>query len=160
MNLISEPNIGVTLGKNTRGQKEYSREQELKHENEKLRNKIRQLEGEVRQLSRQYSRSRKQFAKLDLDRHAYVQEIIQEHLAKEEDEQTAQQLVKSLKDEWLCRECGEGHLEITLYTRRDGTFYHRACNACSNRTKVQKYDPETVKGIIKKPKPASENKPF
>jgi predicted nuclease with TOPRIM domain len=146
------------LGKNTRGNKEYSREQELKHENEKLRNKIRQLEGEVRQLSRQHARTRKQFARMDLDRHAYVQEIVQEHIDKEKEQQSAQQILKSMKEEWMCRECGEGQLEISVYTRLDGTFYHRVCNCCPNRTKSQRYDPETVKGIMRKPKAKTEDK--
>lgn len=148
------------MGKNTRANKEYSKEQELKHENEKLRNRIRELESENRQLSRQFSRTRKQFARMDLDRHAYVQEIIQEKIAEEKEEQTAKQVVKSLKDEWACRECGEGHLEITLFNRLDGTFYYRSCNCCANRTKVQKYDPDQVKGIMRKPKPADEKKKF
>lgn len=148
------------MGKNTRGNKEYSKEQELKYENEKLRNKIRQLEGEIRQLSRQHARTRKQFAKMDLDRHAYVQEIVQEHIAKEKDEQTTKDLAKSLKEKWACRECGDGQLEISVYTRLDGTFYHRVCNCCSNRTKSQQYDPDKVTGIMRKPKPLNEKKKF
>lgn len=140
------------MGKNTRGNKEYSKEQELKHENKELRNKIRELEGEIRQLSRQYSRTRKQFARMDLDRHAYVQEIIQEHIDNEKVEQNAQDMLQTMKEKWQCRECGEGQLEISVYTRLDGTFYHRVCNCCPNRTKSQKYDPETVTGIMRKPK--------
>lgn len=137
------------MGKTTRGQKEYSKEQELKHENRELRNYIRQLENDVRQLTRQTARTRKQFARMDLDRHAYVQEIVQEHYANEEVEQNTQDMLSSLKNKWQCRECGVGHLEINLYTRADGTFYYRHCNNCSNRTKSQRYDAHSVTGIMK-----------
>lgn len=137
------------MGKTTRGHKEYSKEQELKHENRELRNRIRELENDVRQLTRQTARTRKQFARMDLDRHAYVQDIIQEHFHNEEVEQNTQDMLASLKNKWQCRECGTGHLEIFLYTRQDGTFYYRLCNNCPNRTKSQKYDPDTVTGIMR-----------
>lgn len=143
------------MGKTTRGQKEYSKEQELKHENKELRNLIRDLEHQVRMLTRSSARSRKQFARMDLDRHAYVQEIIQDHFANEEVEQNTQDMLSSLKNKWQCRECGIGHLEINLYTRQDGTFYYRKCSNCDNRTKAQKYDAQSVTGIMK-PEPVPE----
>lgn len=136
----------MSKGRRNHGHKELNQLQICRKENEKLKKEISSL--------------RKQLARIDLDRYAHVKNIVEEHYANEKEEKSAQDLVKSLKDEWQCRECGEGHLEITLYTRRDGTFYHRACNVCTNRTKVQKYDPETVKGIMRKPKPTPEKKPF
>lgn len=146
------------MGKNTRANKERSRLQELKYENEKLRNEIRKLENENRQLTRQNSKARREIARMDLDKHAYVQEIIQERMGDNKVEQSAQDMVKSMKEEWRCHQCNEGHLEISLYTRRDGTHYHRVCNNCPNRTKMQKYDPETVKGIMRKPGKSGEKK--
>lgn len=142
------------MGKNTRGNKEFTKEQELKHENKELRKRIQVLEAENRQLTRQHSRTRKNFARMDLDRHSYVQEIIQEHINNEKEETSSQEMLNKMKKEWQCRECGDGYLEIFLYNRRDGTFYHRMCNnpSCDHRTNGQKYDPETVTGIIKKPK--------
>lgn len=113
------------MGKARRGDKERSKEQELKHENKEMRNRIRDLEHEVRMLTRQTARSRKQFARIDLDRYSYVQEIVQEHFQNEEVEQNTQDMLSSLKNKWQCRECGTGHLEINLYTRQDGTFYYR-----------------------------------
>lgn len=149
------------MGKTTRGQKEYSKEQELKHENKEMRNRIRELEHEVRMLTRQTARTRKQFARMDLDRHAYVQDIIQEHYANEEVEQNTQEMLSSLKNKWQCHDCGVGHLEIFLYTRQDGTFYYRLCNNCPNRTKSQKYDPEKVTGPMRQPDaPAEEKRSF
>lgn len=147
------------MGKTTRGHKEYSKEQELKHENRNLRNKVRELESENRQLRRQVSGSRKEIARLDLDRHSYVSEIVQEHLANEEAEQSAQDLLHAMKNTWKCHECGNGHLEIHLYTRQDGTFYYRHCNNCENRTKSQKYDPASVSGIMHEPKPLNKRNP-
>lgn len=147
------------MGKNTRGEKEFTKEQELKHENKELRKRIIQLEAENRQLTRQYSRTRKNFARMDLDRHSYVQDIIQEHINNEKEETTSQQMLNAMKKEWQCHECEQGYLEIFLYNRRDGTFYHRMCSnpSCDHRTGGQKYDPETVKGIVKKPKTKPKN---
>lgn len=151
LNLISNGTKESSLGKTTRGQKEYSKEQELKYENKELRNRIRELEHEIRMLTRQTARTRKQFARMDLDRHAYVRDIIQEHYANEVVEQNTQDMLLSLKNTWKCRECSSGHLEIFLYTRQDGTYYYRICSnapECSNRTKAQKYN-DNVKGVIR-----------
>lgn len=137
------------MGKTTRGHKEYSKEQELKYENRELRNKIRELETEIRQLTRSYARTRKNFARMDLDRHAYVSEIVQEHLSKEESEQNTTSILASLKNTWQCFECKNGFLEINLYTRFDGTFYYRKCNNCLHRTKAQRYYEQNVTGIMK-----------
>lgn len=123
------------MGKARRGDKERSREQELKYENQKLRREVSSL--------------RKQLARIDLDRYSHVREMVEEHLAQEDQEISTQDMLKSMKNEWQCHECGVGHLEITLYTRLDGTFYWRKCSNCPHRTKSQKYDPNTVKGIMK-----------
>lgn len=149
------------MGKTTRGHKEYSKEQELKHENKELRNIIRDLEHEVRMLTRSTARSRKQLARMDLDRHAFVQDIIQEHYQNEEVEQNTQDMLSSLKNAWQCHDCGIGHLEINLYTRADGTFYYRHCNNCDKRTKSKKYDPEKVTGIMRpEPTPEADKRSF
>lgn len=131
------------MGKSRRGDKERSREQELKYENQKLRREVSSL--------------RKQLARIDLDRYAHVRDIVQEHYAEEEVEQNTQDMLASLKNKWQCHECGIGHLEINLYTRADDTFYYRHCNNCSNRTKAQKYDPQSVTGIMK-PEPTPDQK--
>ena len=123
------------MSRNTRGEKEYSRLQEALHENKKLKREIASL--------------RKQLAKIDLDRYSYVSDIVQEHLAEEKEEQTTTQMLQSMKNEWQCRDCGVGYLEIHLYTRPDGTHYYRMCNNCSKRTKGQRYEPGKVRGIIK-----------
>lgn len=122
------------MGKSRRGDKERSREQELKYENHKLR--------------RQVSSLRKQLARIDLDRHSYVKDIVDEHLADQEEITTTEEMLKSMKNEWKCRECGDGHLEIVLYGKMDETWYFRKCNGCPHRTKSQVYTPN-VKGIIK-----------
>jgi hypothetical protein len=124
----------MAMGRNTRGDKEYSRLQEVLHENRKLKKEISSL--------------RKQLGRLDLDRHSYVREIVDEHLTKQDQEISTKQMLNSLKNEWACRECGNGYLEIYLYTRRDGTFYVRQCNNCAHRTRSQRHTPE-VRGIIK-----------
>lgn len=124
------------MGKNTRGDKEYSRLQEALHENRKLK--------------RENANLRKSLSKLDLDRHSYVRDIVEEHYAREDSETTTMQMLDKLKSQWLCRECHEGHLEITVYTKAGETWYFRQCNNCKYRTKSQKYTPG-VKGLIKPP---------
>lgn len=131
------------MGKSRRGDKERSREQELKYENQKLRREISSL--------------RKQLARIDLDRYVHVKTIVEEHYAQEEVEQNTQDMLASLKNKWQCNECGHGYLEINLYTRLDGTFYYRKCNNCDHRTKSQKYDENTVTGIMK-PEPTPDQK--
>ncbi len=123
------------MGKNTRGDKEYSRLQQALHENAKLKREI--------------SRLRKQYARLDLDRHEYVKSIVDEHYAREQQEETTEKMLGRLKEEWRCRVCKIGYLEIIIYNRLDGTFYYRHCNNCIHRTTSQKYDPNKVKGPVK-----------
>lgn len=122
------------MGKNRRGDKERSREQELKHENHTLR--------------RQISSLRKQLARLDLDRYGTVRDIVQEHYANEEVDTNTQDMMESLKNTWKCYKCNEGHLEIQQYSKLSDPWYFRQCNNCPNRTKSQIYTP-SVKGIVK-----------
>ena len=91
------------MGKNIRGEKEYSRFQEVVHENKKLKKEISNL--------------RKQLARLDLDRHSYVRDIVEEHLAQEDAQETTVQMLQRLQQEWLCEKCGIGFLEINLYSK-------------------------------------------
>lgn len=126
------------MSKNSRGTKEYSRMQEALHENKKLKREIASL--------------RKQLARIDLDRHGYVKDILEEHYGEEQSEKTTEKMLQSLKDQWKCHKCPEGHLEIMLYDKLEETWYFRKCNKCPNRTVSQKYSPDTVQGIIKQSK--------
>ncbi len=123
------------LGKARRGDKERSNEQRLKYENQKLRREVSSL--------------RKQLARLDLDRHAYVHDIVQEHLAHEDADQSAQGMLNSMKNAWKCHSCNAGHLEIQTYTKMGELWYYRSCsNECGHRTTGKPYDPNSVKGIL------------
>jgi hypothetical protein len=123
------------LSKNTRGSKEFSRLQESLHENKRLKREIASL--------------RKQLARLDLDRHSYVKDIVDEHYATEEQQETTEKMLKRMKEEWKCNSCPVGYLEINLYTRVGETMYFRKCNSCPNRTPSKKYEPDKVEGPIK-----------
>lgn len=126
------------MGKSRRGDKERSREQELKYEVHKLR--------------RQVSSLRKQLARVDLDRYSHIKDIVQEHMLQEE-AVSAQDMLEKEKQAWRCHEGGcVGFLEIILYTKMSETWYFRKCSHCSNRTKSQTYTP-SVRGIIKQPDP-------
>lgn len=123
------------MGKTRRGDKERSREQELKYENSKLRREVSSL--------------RKQLARLDLDRHSYVRDIVEEHLAGQEIDQSTEAMLRSMKNTWKCHQCNQGHLEIKTYSKLGEIWYYRTCsNECGHRTLGKPYDPNSVKGIL------------
>jgi predicted RNase H-like nuclease (RuvC/YqgF family) len=142
------------MGKSTRGIKEFSKEQETKHENRELRKQIRELEIENRNLRRRFAGTRKEFARMDLDRHAYVKDIIEEHLADDQESMDSTQLLEKMISKWRCHEPGcSGHLEVVKFsTYGDQTRYYRQCNECSNRTKGKPWH-QGVEGPIKPPTP-------
>ena len=115
--------------------KELDQLQKLKKENEKLK--------------RENSRLRKICARNDLDRYENVKEAVEDH-ERNLGLPTTQDLLEALKKEWACKKEGcIGFLEVVLFNKLDSTYYYRACNHCSNRTLSQKYDPNSVRGIIK-----------
>lgn len=124
------------MGKSKRSDKELTREQRLRHENQSLKREIARLS--------------KRLARLDLDPYDSVKDAIDEH-CQQDGFQSGQDLLDRMKKEWKCREpeC-LGYLEITLFNKINTTWYYRRCNCCNNRTQSQKYDPKEVKGIIKK----------
>lgn len=126
------------MAKNTRGAKEYTKEQRLSKEN--------------KQLKKELSYLRKQIARLDGDRF----EALKQMAAEDEESDQFQNFVKDansvtedLKKAWACKDCFTGVLEISLFNKLNQTFYFRKCNNCSKRTKSQRYDSESVKGIIR-----------
>jgi hypothetical protein len=129
----------LILGKAKRGDREFTREKQLVQEN--------------RILKRQVAHLRKTLARVDLGQEN-VKEAIEKNYT-EEHAQTGQDIIEKLKREWKCRwEKCDGHLEIFPYNKMDSTWYYRICSnapKCKNRTLAQKYDPSTVKGIVKKP---------
>jgi hypothetical protein len=110
------------LSKNNRGEKEYTRLQTALNENRKLKREINTL--------------RKALSRLDLDRHAYVRDIVEEHYAREDNEATME-AIEASKSFWKCRECHEGCLEIIEYPKMGVDHYYRKCNNCKHRTKSQ-----------------------
>lgn len=138
-----------TLKKTTRGIKEHSKEQELKHENRQLRKENERLERENKQLRRSYAGTRKQFARMDLDRHSYVKDIIDEHLKDEAESIDSGKLLLEMKSKWRCHESScSGHLEIVVYSKMGVPFYFRQCSECKNRTKGKTWHPG-VEGPVK-----------
>lgn len=121
------------MGKSRRGEREFTREQKLANENRQLKKEIASL--------------RKQLARIDLDRYGHVRDILEKHYAAEE-ERAGQEFLEKLKEEWKCRACNNGYLEITLYNKRNDTWYYRRCNNCTHRTQSKRYSAE-VKGIVK-----------
>lgn len=127
------------MGKSTRGVKEFTREQKLSKEN--------------RQLKRELSHLRKQIARLDLEDLEAAKQL---YFDKEEKERLNESIpdvssnLEALKKDWACKECTVGWLEITLYTKCGQTFYFRKCCSCQNRTRGQRYESGSVRGIIKK----------
>ena len=125
------------MGKTRRGERELSKEQRLIKENQ--------------QLKRENSKLRKDLARIDLDRYNTVREMVQEYRDDKKLEKTSD-LLDSLKKQWACRQCKDGHLEIFTYSKVGATWYYRICSnapQCKNRTTSKKYDPAAVRGIIK-----------
>ncbi len=125
------------MGKNTRGAKEFTREQKLIKEN--------------RELKRELSHLRKQISRLDLEGLEAAKQMCFDHEEKERLNETMgnpSANIEYLKKIWECNDCRNGWLEITLYSKTGQTHYYRKCTNCNNRTKGQRYD-ESVKGIIK-----------
>lgn len=127
------------MAKNTRGSKEFTREQKLSKQNQQLKQELKHL--------------RKQIARLDGDRF----EALRQMVSDQEDSQRFQENVGTpnsnievLKKDWACNASNcTGYLEINLYPKLGQTFYYRQCSSCRNRTKGKRYDSESVKGILK-----------
>lgn len=123
------------MGKTRIGRKENNTIQDFKY-------KIQQLKAENDQL-------RKRLARIKLDEYGQLKKTIKKHYKKEETKQ-GNDILDKVRQEWKCHQCTKGFLEIFIYNRLNETYYYRTCNECDNRTKAQKYDPQLVKGIIKK----------
>jgi len=128
----------VFVGKTKYGVKEFTREQRLIKEN--------------RQLKRELSHLRKQISRLDLEGLENAKQMVFDHEEKERlnrDIGAPSSNLEALKKEWSCLQCTTGWLEITLYSKLGITHYYGKCNSCDNRTKGQRYDSASVKGIIR-----------
>lgn len=126
------------MSKSRRDNRGNTREQRLQIENDKLKRQLAQL--------------RKQLARIDLDRHANLRDIVYKHYQQEEAERHAEkerEALEILMKEWQCNKCEVGHLEIVLLSKGDETHYFRKCNSCPHRTKLQRYS-KNVRGILKK----------
>lgn len=126
------------MGKSKRADREFSREKRLSHENTKMKREI--------------GRLRKILARIDLDKYGQLKETIEQNCT-EESQESGRSLLERLKEEWRCTETPrcEGYLEIFIFNKIDNSYYYRKCSNCPHRTKSQKYDPGTVKGILKAP---------
>jgi hypothetical protein len=122
------------MGKSRTDKNGYTREQKLTKENQQLKRTISSL--------------KKRLARID--EYEQVRETIEEHCSKDL-KCDGQAILDNLKDQWKCHELGcEGHLRITLFNKVNQVYYFRKCSNsnCPNRTKSQKYDPKSVKGIL------------
>lgn len=127
------------MAKNTRGIKEFTREQKLSKENKMLKRELAHL--------------RKQISRLDLEGLEAAKQMVFDHEEKDRLSEIVGESNSSLdrlKEIWTCRQCCNGYLEITLYSKIGETHYYRKCNNCSNRTKGKRYDEQSVKGIVRK----------
>lgn len=123
------------MGKTRNGARELARVKELSYEN--------------KQLKAENDMLRKRLARIKLDEYGQLKKTIKKHYKKEEAKQ-GNDILDKVRQEWKCHDCPKGFLEIFIYNRANETYYYRTCNECDNRTKAQKYDPQIVKGIIKK----------
>lgn len=135
------------LAKNTRGKKELDQLQRIKYENDKICKENNKLSRENEKMRKEVANLRKQLMHLDLNRHSWATEIIQEHLYEQAIEEP-QELMESLKRTWACHSCKNGYLEIVVFSKLGQDHYYRACSECPHRTKSQPYTSD-ISGIIK-----------
>lgn len=126
------------MGKSKRSDKEFTREQRLSKEN--------------RQLKKELAHLRKQISRLDGDRFETLRQMCEDSEERERFQESVGPVnsnIETLKKEWACHSCSVGWLEITLYSKLGISHYYRKCNSCDYRTKGQRYDSSSVKGIVK-----------
>lgn len=111
--------------------KEYSDLQKLKQENKNLKKKLSTL--------------RKQLARIDIDQHDNIKDLIDKY-AEEEIIQRKEDEIKRLEEKWKCHQCQTGHLKLIILERRDNVFYFRKCDNCSKRTPTKKWE-EGIEGL-------------
>lgn len=123
------------MGKSKRGEREYSKEQKLVHEN--------------RQLKKQISALRKQLSRIDIDRYDNLKDVIEQHYQEDKADE-GRELMEKIKQEWKCHECHSGYLEILKYNKGLDTWYYRKCTKCPHRTPGKRFK-EDVQGVFKEP---------
>jgi hypothetical protein len=131
----------TSLGKSKRSDKEYTREQKLAKENRQLKRELAHLRKQISRLDLEGLEAAKQVC-LEQEERDRINEVLGEPSAS----------LDRLKEIWTCNDCRNGWLEITLYSKCGQTWYFRICSndSCKKRTKGQRYDEKSVKGIIKK----------
>ncbi len=123
------------MGKSRTDRNGQTREQRLIKENQSLKKQVQVL--------------RKRLARIELSRYENVKEAVEDH-ERNSGLPTTEALLDALKREWACKkENCPGYLEVTLFNKIETVWYYRKCNCCDNRTPSQKYDPKSVKGIIR-----------
>jgi rubredoxin len=108
---------------------------------------LQKIKREVEKLKRENTALRKQLARIDYTRFQNLKDLVDKQ-NKEDKELQHKKKSESLKQQWVCRECGKGFLYIKMFDHpTNGVTYWRACNLCTNRTKAQKYTP-SVEGLM------------
>jgi hypothetical protein len=111
--------------RNTRSDKEFSKEQKLAHENRELRKALAKL--------------RKKLDRMDHEAHEEIQEVLEEAQAAERQaEQENEKKPISIR----CDDCGKGNLAIFQYQKITEPMCYWQCGLCGYRTKSQVFVPE------------------
>ena len=126
------------MARNTRGAKEFTKEQRLIKENRQLKRELAHLRKQISRLDLEGLESAKQMV-FDQEEDVRLNETVGEPSAE----------LERLKRIWACNDCKVGWLEITLYSKTGQSWYFRKCNSCHKRTRGQRYDEQSVRGIIK-----------
>ena len=129
--------VRPSMGKYKRSDKEYAREKQLSHENKNLKVEIVRL--------------RKLLSQAGLDSYEDLKRVIETH-SIDNGPKNSKDVADRLKEDWRCTGTPgcEGYLEIVIFNKIDQEYYFRKCSNCFHRTRSQKYNSNTVKGIIKK----------
>jgi hypothetical protein len=127
----------MSKGRRTHGDKELN-------ELQRARKTIDKLKRENSSLRKQLDRA------LSSERLADLQDLVRRQRQEELELEKIAKKSQRDKEKWRCHKCGAGAMKITLWPRLDGVFYNRACSniECDNKTRMKKYNPETVDGIL------------
>lgn len=77
-------------------------------------------------------------ARVDLSKYEHLKELVEQQRQESKAQEKAEEKKAST---WNCFDCGEGHLQLMIFERRDGVFYYRLCTnfECKKKTPLKKY---------------------
>lgn len=127
----------MSKGRRTHGEKELN-------ELQRARETIKKLKRQISSLRSQLSRA------TSSERLADLQDLVARQVEEDREQTKVNKKYEKAKSRWECYNCGGGIMEIRLMNLPHGVYYNRKCSnfECDNKTRMQKYSPGTVDGVL------------